>query len=263
MSSPDSNTTSAWIELARERIALRQPLLESGEASQATWEGWSQWKMFYGRALFLANAPLPQVREAFRDAAHGIERVFQMSYDPTSSLFLGSRADPTTVTDTTAIEGMNAALIAGDVQLAQRLARLIPAEPSDPSTPLEQNCYTRGLQHLLLEKTPQARSLLGKGLQKHKGGPPKKGFARNYYTLLLALSGIADANDSKLDEGLRQQAEFHRLLARGENADTPEEFFCDHLVALGNLGLHHGRKVTDTLPFLPSALLLTGVPQPH
>jgi len=263
MSSLDSNTTNAWVEIARERIALRQPLIDAQEASQATWEGWSEWKMFYGRALFLNSAPLAQVRDAFRDAAKGIERVFQMSYDPSSPHFLGNRADPTTVTDTTAIEGLNSSLIAGDFELAQRLARLVPAEPSDPSTPLELSCYTRGLQQLLLEKTSQAKSLLAKGLQKHKSGPPKKGYSRNYYTLMLALSGIVDASDTKFNEGLRQQAEFYRTLARGENADTPEEHFCDHLVALGNLGLSHGRKVTETTPYLPPALLLSTVPQPH
>ncbi|MBM7113165.1 hypothetical protein [Archangium primigenium] len=263
MKSLDAHTVEAWVGLARERIALRQPLLEAGTASQATWEGWSEWTMFHGRALSLANASPAQVRETFQDAARGIERLFQMSYAPTSPYFLGNQADPTTVTDTTAIDGMNAALIAGEFELAQRLARLVPAEPSDPSTPLEQKCYTRGLQHLILSRTDPAKRWLEKGLQKHKGGAPKKGYARNYYTLMLALSGIMEANDATLQEGLRQQAEFHRLLARGENADTPEEHFCDHLIALSNLGLHHGRKVSQTLPFLPRALLLSDVLQPH
>ncbi|MDC0713135.1 hypothetical protein POL68_32035 [Stigmatella sp. ncwal1] len=263
MSPVDSETVQSWIEIAKERIALRQPLIDAGAASQATLESWSEWKMAYGRALFLKGEPLTQIRKAFRDAAGGFERVFQMSYDTSAPQYLGSKADPTTVTDVTAIEGLDSALIAGDPGLARRLALWIPPEPSDPSTPLELRCYTRGLQQFVLDEPGKAKGFLSQVLQKHNNTVPKRGYQRNYYTLALALSGIVDGSDATFNEGLRQQAEFYRGAARGENSDTAEEHICDHLVALGNLGLGHGREVAEKIPFLPAALLLSAVPQPH
>jgi hypothetical protein len=47
-----------------------------------------------------------------------------------------------------------------------------------------------------------------------------------------------------------------KKFAHGEREDTPWEHICDHLVALGNLGLNQGLRVRGDVPYLPSGLLL-------
>ncbi|HYO56274.1 hypothetical protein [Archangium sp.] len=247
-----------WIEIAEERIKLRQERLDAGTAKHLTWVGRSEWQMSLGRARFLHGDPLEQVHQAFRDAARGIETSFVMAYDEDSPLFLGRRAEPSAVSETTAINGLNAALMAADFELARRLARWIPPTPNDPSTSEETRHYVRGLKHLLLDAPAEARAHVGATLKRYEGKPPKSGYKRNYYTLAQALAGILEGDDERFNEGLRLQAEFYRGLAQGENADTAEEHICDHLVALGNLGLRHGRQVRGDIPFLPRGLLGTG-----
>jgi hypothetical protein len=247
-----------WIKVAEERIQLRQEKFDAGTAKHLTWVGWSEWQMSLGRARFLHGDPLEMVRQAFREAARGIETSFAMAYDESSPHFLGCRAEPRAVSETTALHGLNAALMAVDFALAGRLARWIPPSPNDPSTSEETLHYVRGLKHLLLGQPSQARAHVSATLKQYEGRPPQADYKRNYYTLTLALAGILEGDDERFNEGLRAQADFYRGFLQGENADTVGEHIRDHLVALGNLGLRHGRQVKGDIPFLPRELLGTG-----
>lgn len=263
MSAVTPEEAAEWIQVDEEEIQWMREEIDAGKADQATWQSLGLSLLGLGRALFLHGDPLDKVRDTFREAGQALERPFLMAYDKSSPLYLGRKSDPTTVTDGSAIDGLNAALMAGDFQLARQVAKWVPAEPADPSTPAEVKLYTRGLQKLLLGQPAQARDLVGQVLRKHGDKPPKKGgYARNFYTLCAALAGLLDKDEVKFNEALRQQAEFYNALAHGENQDTAEEHLCDHLVALGNLGAEYELEVTGEVPFLPRELLLpVGEPQ--
>jgi hypothetical protein len=244
-----------WVTTAEERIQKRLEKINTGRAEASTWVGLSEWYMSLGRARFLRGDPIAQVREAFQNAARGIETCFRMAYDPSSPQFLGDKVDPSAVLDVTAIDGLNASLMVADLDQARRLAQWIPPGAHTDSNLPEDAQYVRGLKHLLLDHPDKARAHINGLLQRYGGKPPRSGYKRNYYTLAQTLAGILDENDAKFLEGLHLQAEFYRTLARGENADTPEERLCDHLVALGNLGIHYGRELKSDVPFLPRELL--------
>jgi hypothetical protein len=256
----------AWIEISQEPIDERQPDIDSGRADQLTWEAWSLHKISLGMSLFLAGEPLEKVRRAFREAAQGIERIFVMAHDKSSSYYLGSRAEPSTGTDTLAIEGLNAALMAADLEAGRKLARWIPARTADPQQSPEVQDYTRSLQALLLGKPQEARVRVTRArlsLERRLREPleedeyeEERDWQRNYLTLTLTLEGILKGSEGQFNEGLRKQAEFYQRLAQGECEDTPMEHICDHLVALGNLGLTLGLRVRGEVPYLPSGLLL-------
>jgi hypothetical protein len=263
---PSKEEIRTWIEIERERIQREQRDLDVGQADQLTWEGWALSHLGLGRALFLAGEPLEKVRAAFREAARGAERIFVMAYDKSSPDYLGSRADPSTSVDVMAIDGFNAALMAGDLEAGRRLARWIPARSADPYQSQEVQDYTRSLQALLLEKHQEARvrvtrarqsleHLLSKPLEEDEE-EDERDWQRNYLTLALTLEGILKKSEGQFNEGLRKQAEFYEKRAHGEAEDTDEEYICDHLVALGNLGILQGLRLRGEIPYLPSGLLL-------
>ena len=174
MSQVTEEEACGWVEIARERIQRRQDAIELGTADQLVWEGWSEWQMELGRALFLHGEPIERAREAFRNAARGFERIFIMAFDESSPHYLGRGANPSAVSDDGAIDGLNAALMGADFEQAGRLARWVPPEPSDPGTPAEVRQYTRALQHLLLGKPEEARALVARTLRKYEGRPPRE-----------------------------------------------------------------------------------------
>lgn len=256
MSQEVKERASRWIELAEERVKKRMAKIDAGEGDQLAWVSLSEWTMSLGRARFLHGAPLEQVREHFHQAARGYERVFALAYDSSFPGYLGSRAEPSATDETSAVDAFSAALMAAAFPLARRLASLVPASPTRASVQAELSGYVRGLKYLLLGEPEAARPHLSRALGSPGRSPPGGGHKRNYYTLVLALSGVLEQDDTRFNEGLRLQSEFYEGLAHGENADTDEEFLCDHLIALGNLGLHYGRHVFTESPFLPRALLL-------
>lgn len=266
MKKPAKEEIQTWLEIERERIQRDQKDIDAGRADQLTWEGWTFAHQGLGRALFLAGEPITQVRAAFREAARGAERIFAMAYDKSSPGYLGNRADPSTTMDVMAIDGFNAALMAGDLEAGRRLARWVPKRCTDPDQAQEVMDYTRSLQHLLLGKLPEARAratrarqglarLLSKPLEEDED-ETERHWQNNYLTLALTLEGILKKSEVQFNEGLRKQAAFYREWAEGEYEDTDQEYICDHLVALGNLGLLHGLRVRGEVPYLPAGLLL-------
>jgi hypothetical protein len=266
MKKPTKEEIQTWLEIERERIQRDQRDIDAGRADQLTWEGWTFYHLGLGRVLFLAGAPLEQVRAAFREAARGTERVFVMAHDKSSPDYLGSRADPTTGTDVLAIDGFNAALMAGDLEAGRRLARWVPARSADPEQAPEVQDYTRGLQALLLRKPQEARVRVTRARQslerrlskplEEEEDETERHWQNNYLTLALTLEGILKKSEGQFNEGLRKQAAFYREWAEGEYEDTDQEYICDHLVALGNLGLLQGLRVRGEVPYLPPGLLL-------
>jgi hypothetical protein len=246
----------SWVAIAEEQVQKRVKKIDSGQAEPLTWVGLSEWYMSLGRARFLREDALELVRAAFQEASRGIETCFRMAYDPSSPRFLGDKMEPSAVLNSTAIDGLNASLIAADFDQARRLVQWVPSGPPKAAKLDEDDLYVRGLKHLLLDHPDEARAQINTLLQRYADKPPRSGYKRNYYTLALALAGILEGNETKFLEGLHLQAEFYRALARGENADTPEEHMCDHLVALGNLGIHCGRSLASDIPFLPRQLLM-------
>jgi hypothetical protein len=252
---PTQEETREWIEFAEKRIREEEEKIKAGRATQLDWEGWSEWQLELGRARFLYGEELPRVREAFQKAGQGVVEIFAMAYDTASPSFLGERSIPGVATFVRAIDGFNAGLMAGDEGLTQRLARLVPAQPSSKLTPKEVINYVHGLKHSMLGEREEALISLRENLERLGHRMPKESYKRNFFSLTLTLAGVIEGDDARFNEGLRLQSQFHRGRAMGECADTSEEYICDHLVALGRLGRRRGLRVSDDLPYLPTALL--------
>lgn len=252
MKNATKEETEAWIDLAQEDIKFFQSI-ENPEQSTYTTMALSYNSL--GRARFLHDDAIQDVRTAFQEAGRSIMRSFTMAYDEHDPDYLGNQADWCRVSETYAIDGLNATLMAADFALARELAEWFRDRPDARRMDPEVNNYTWGLKHTLLDAPGKARELLNRTLDKYAANPPKTGYKRNYYTLTTALAGILDNDDERFNLGLREQAAFYKGWAQGENADTPEEYIDDHLVALGNLGRYHGLTVQDDIPYLPEGLL--------
>lgn len=252
---PTAEEAQGWVEIAEEQLRGREVKIREGRATQMDWIGWSEWQMSLGRARFLRGEERDRVREAFREAALGIIRSFEMAYDASSPLFLGGSSSPGAVTHVSALDGLNAGLISGEVALTHRMARLVPSTYLIKHTPKEVNSYLQGLKQLLLGEQGVARSSIGENLEDFGRRPPKSGHRRNFYTLTLTLSGIIEGDERVFNEGLLLQSQLYKSQAQGECADTPEEYIDDHLIALGRLGLDRGLSVQGEIPYLPKAML--------
>jgi hypothetical protein len=246
----------SWIELAEERIGIRQQKIDAGSADQACWVGWSEWHLRLGRARFLQGDPVAQVREAFRRAAQGIVMSFTMAYDPSSPAYLGERRDLSAVSYTTAIDGFNAGLMAVEPATTARLAQWVPLKAVGSTLSKEAYPYACALKLLIQGEEDEALKRARDSLERLGSPPFKEGRKRNFFSLFLALSGIVNRDEQQFNEGLLLQSQFHAGRAQGEYADTPEQYFCDHLVALGRLGVQRGMRVQIESPFLAQALLV-------
>ncbi|BBA36052.1 hypothetical protein sS8_4122 [Methylocaldum marinum] len=209
------------------------------------------------RAKFLNGDPIAEVRAEFANAARHILKSFRMAYDETDPDYQGEKADLSAVSETIAIRGFNHAFMAADFDLAVELGRGYRDSPDGFSLGLDVNRYVNALKSVVLDDLPQARGLLSAQIDAYAAKPSKRNdYRKNYFTLSTALSGIADTNEARFNEGLAAQLKIYQSYARGEARNTDEEFICDHAVALANLGLRRGLAVTAEHPTLPRGLLI-------
>ncbi|BBA36056.1 hypothetical protein sS8_4126 [Methylocaldum marinum] len=209
------------------------------------------------RAKFLNGDPIAEVRAEFANAARHILKSFRMAYDETDPNYQGSAADLSCVAETIAIRGFNHALMAADFSLAAELAGWFRDRPDGVKKVVEVNRYAHALKGVLLDDLRSAQELLAAQFDAYAAKPSKRNdYRKNYFTLSTALSGIADTNEARFNEGLMMQLNFYQGDAQGELKDTDEEFICDYAVALANLGLRRGLEVTAEHPTLPRGLLI-------
>jgi hypothetical protein len=211
-------------------------------------------------------------RAAFQKAAECMEMSFRMAYDPTLPEYLGDQSDWSCVMEAHGISGFNAALMATDFALARRFAPWPRRSPGNAPMDEEVCNYVDALQTYLLKDPDTAGRLLRRNLtlfDKHKAhlksgdeeAEENSGWKTNYQTLSMTLLGIVENNPVKFNGGLAAQLEFYEPQAlHGEESETSEEFICDNAVALANLGLWAGLKLTTQHRLLPTALLISAHP---
>ena len=147
--------------------------------------------------------------------------------------------------------------MAGDFDFAAELAGWFRNRPDGKLMDIEVNRYAHALKNALLDDFESARQLLNAQVDAYLAKPSKRrDYRMNYFTLSTALSGIVDKDATRLNEGLKKQLDFYESYAQGEVKNTDEEFICDYAVALANVGIHHGLKVTVEHDTLPSGLLI-------
>lgn len=257
---------SHWVSSNKVQIDKKWKLYHSGFYEQ---ENLPVQGMYISLALFhasLAGAkyldldPIEDVRIEFARASRCILKSFTMAYDDTDSDYQGEKSELGCTSEGDFIEGINYALMAADFDLAKELATWFRDPVNGKLMDAEINNYAHSLKSILVEDRDAALTLLKRQMDAYDSKPPKKrGYRKNYQTLTTALYGIADKNEKLFNQGLRMQLEFYQSYAEGEAKNTSEEFICDQAVALANLGIHNGLKVSAEQETLPKGLLMDAV----
>ena len=289
MNQPEQQQIDHWLAHGREGIVGRRRRYKEGfyekeEISiQSMYTGLALSHATLASAKFLNGDPIDEVRAEFANAARCVLKSFTMAYDESDPDYLGDqwparnphytghRDSPVTarylnpvhgqvdwscVTETDFIEGINYALMATDFPLAETLSTWFQDSPDGELMDIDVNRYAHALKHVILGSRQHAWGLLKAQLDDYEKTPPKSAGDKNYYTLITTLFGIVEKDLDKFNAGLAAQLKFYESHTRGEGKDTTEEFICDHAVALANLGLHHGLKVTVDHDTFPKGLLI-------
>jgi len=257
MNQPKSMQIEHWFAFADKWIPRKKEKIASGEGKQATYTSLALIHASLARTKFLNGDPIDEVRAEFARAARAILKSFTMAYDETDPNYQGKKADLSCNSETIAIRGFNYSLMAADFNLSAELAKWFQTRPDDVKMDVEVNRYAHALKHALLGEHQQASVLLKTQREAYEAKPSKRNdYRKNYYTLSTALYGILEKDEALFNEGLQLQVVFYQGDARGELKDTDEEFICDYAVALGNLGIKYGLKVTVAHDTLPKGLLI-------
>ncbi len=290
MNQPEQQQIDHWIKVALDGLAQTEEDFKSGFyekegiSIQSVHAGTALYHATLARAKFLNGDPIDEVREEFARAARYVLKSFTMAYDESDPDYVGDRwparnphytghknspvaakflspeygqVDWSSVSETTFIRGMNYCLMAADFSLAEQLATWFQDSPDGSPMDIEVNRYAHALKHAILGGRTRAWLLLKEQREAYEARPSKRDdYRKNYYTLSTALFGIMDKNEVLFNEGLAMQLAFYQDMAQGEYKNTPMEFICDNAVALANLGIHHGLKVTVEHDTLPKGLLI-------
>ncbi len=263
MNKPDQEQIDHWIITAREGIEGRWKRYKDGFyikediSIQCMYTSLALDHASLARAKFLNGDPIDEARAEFSNAARCILKSFTMAYDESDPDYQGEKVDLSCNTETIAIRGFNYALMAADFDLAKELASWFRDRPDGKKMDSEVNHYAHDLKRVLREGRVKAWNLLKTQFETYTAKPPKRNdYKKNYFTLTTALFGIVESNEERFNQGLMMQLEFYQGDAQGENKNTDEEFICNHAVALANLGIHHGLKVTAEYDTLPKGLLI-------
>ena len=259
---PDEGQLEHWLKTAFYLIDLKKHLRADGyyEKKKLPLQGYystlASGHANLGRTRFLNGDPVPQARAEFIQAADYMIKVFRMAYDPDEPEFAGEKTNWARVSETCAIDGMNWALMSGDLGKAKEMARWWQNRPTK-TMPEVANRYTHALKHAILGNRDQAEEPLEASMLYYASHPPKgHNFKTNYYTLSTTLLGIVTKDQKKFTEGLALQLKFYEGEALSpENYNVPEGFIADDAAALANLGIFYGLKVTVTHMLLPPRLL--------
>jgi len=262
MGTPDQKSIDHWLVNAKKQIKRKWELFNNGFYEendlphQGLYNTLSDLHADLGRALFLNKSSINEVRKAFSEASEYMLKNFKMTYDESDPDYQGKNIDWSEVSETDAMEGMNYALIATNFELAKELGLIYQDRLDGHKMDIDANRYAHALASFLKGKRMDAWGLLRDQLKTYDKKPPKSSGNKYYYSLITALFGIIDSNEKQFNEGLSLQLKLYESDAKGELKDTDEEFICDDAVALANLGLHHGLKVTVEHDTLPKGLLI-------
>ena len=257
MNQPEQQQIEHWFTVSNKWIPHWRQEIAAGEADQDTYTSLALDYASFARTKFLNGDDINEVRVEFTHAARCILKSFTMAYDGADPDYQGEKADLSCNSETTAIRGINYALMAVDFSLARELAQIYQTRPDGYMLGTNINRYVHVLKQWLLGEPEKALSLIQEQFEEYKRIPPKSAGDKNYYTLFTTLFGIVSEDNGVFNDGLQQQLMLYQNYARGEAKNTDEEFICDYAVALANLGIHHGLTVTITHDTLPPGLLLT------
>ncbi len=289
MNIPEQQQIDHWIDVSIDGINRKWKLFNSGfyEQENLPVQGMHNTLALshasLARAKFLNGDPIEEVRKEFSKAAQCIIKSFIMAYDINDPDYVGDKWPPKNpnytgqkdsnitaqwldpgygqvswadVCETYAIEGMNYALISSDFDLAYNLASLFQNSLDGHTMDVEVNRYAHSLANVLKKHNEGAISLLNAQMGEYKKKPPKSGYRLNYYTLCLALIGILEVDEQRFNQGLLEHLKFYQHDAQGALKNTDEEFICDDAIALANLGIKFGLKITVEHDTLPKGLLI-------
>ena len=273
----EQETIDDWIEISTETIKRRDKYLRTGWYQQRNlplqvhYSGKAGDYATVARAQSLINNPIEEVRHGFREAATNILKCFSMAYNVNDHDYLGDKPKPEgqpsagygqvswpRVNEIKCIEGINYALMANDFTTAEQLAYWYQDRGDGVKMDLDVNRYAFAYKYVLLDKKDEAQALLQETIDDCIQNKPTHPGDINYFTLSLTLQGIAMGSNKLFTEGLQQQLHFYEktMTPADDGWDTEEEFFCDHAIALANLGLRHGLPVTVEHPLMPKRLLI-------
>jgi hypothetical protein len=290
MNQPEQQQIDHWLNNSRYQLDRAWRLNKEGfhekhdVTLQSVYRGVALDHASLARAKFLNGDPIRDVRAEFANAARCVLKSFTMAYDRSDPDYVGDKwpaknpnytghkdspieakwldpvygqVDWSCVSETTAIDGFNFALMAADFDLAAKLAGWFQDPGDGVLMDVEANHYAHALaQTLRGERTPAWNTMKAQR-EAYEAKPSKRNdYRKNYYTLSTALFGILVKDTAIFNKGLAMQLDFYQGDAQGENKNTDEEFICDHAVALANLGLHHGLAVTVEHDTLPKGLLI-------
>jgi hypothetical protein len=261
---PDEGQLEHWLKTAQYEIKNAEQLRREGFYErkkipmQSHYSGLASDHADFGRSRCLNNEPIEIIRREFSQAADYMIRVFRMAYDPDDPEFAGENTAWHRIGETSAIKGMNWALMSGSRDKAREMAHWWQNVPDKETMHEVINHYTFALKHAILGGREQAEELMDISMLYYTEHPPKgHNFRHNYYTLSLTMQGIVTKNEKKFNEGLTLQLKLYESEAMNEeNYNVPEGYICDHAVALANLGIFYGLKVTTTHMLLPPGLLI-------
>ena len=288
MNQPEQQQIDHWLEVSIMQINRQHQLRlegfyeEKDIAMQNHYCGLAMTHAGLARAKFLNSDALDEVRAEFAHAAQYALKTFTMAYDRENPEYIGDQWPPrnphygkhpdieakwldaghgevdwSCLTEGKFIEGVNYALMAADLELAQTLAGWFQDTPDGVTMDVEVNHHAHALKHTLLGDLSQARTLLQGLITAYEAKPSKRrDYRKNFYTMSQALLGIIETDVKRFNQGLLLQLDFYQGEAQGELRNTDQGFICDKAVALANLGLYHGLAVTIEYDTLPKGLLL-------
>ncbi|WP_250657096.1 Imm49 family immunity protein [Alkalimarinus coralli] len=231
-----------------------------------------------GRARFLNGEPPERFRAEFSAAGKCMLKCFKMAYDVTDPDYVGDKPKPpkapsagygqvnwSAVMETNAIDGFNYALMGADFETARELAYWYQDSKDGKKMDAVVNLYTYAYKYALLNELQKGQLLLEKTLQEYAEKPPKTGGDMHYFTLSMTLYGILKRDEALFNEGLALQLAFYKKshIPAEDLWGTAEEFICDYAVALSNLALDAGLRVTVEHDLLPKGLLIGGLNKPQ
>jgi hypothetical protein len=264
MSKPDQEQIEHWLKVGRDGIEQTRQDLDEGYYEkksiplQSVYTGLAMDHASIGRSAFLNGDPVEVARGSLAKAAKCVLKSFTMAYDTSDPEYQDWRTDWSEVKETIFIRGMSYALMSCDFELAKELATWFQERGDGTKMDPPINRYVWALKYAVLDQREKAWSDYLKPSMDDYAKKPAKGsnWRSNYFTLSTALAGILLKDAELFNQGLDMQLQFYSRDTKGEAKDTPKEFICDNAVALANLGIHSGLKVTVQNELLPRGLLI-------
>ncbi|WP_250656895.1 Imm49 family immunity protein [Alkalimarinus coralli] len=280
MKKADQEDIDYWIEGDLKTIRQSEDDYKSGWykeqdiSLQSVYSGTAMDYAGLGRARFLNGESPERFRYEFSTAGKCMLKCFKMAYDVTDPDYVGDTSPPpkapsagygqvnwAAVMETNAIDGFNYALMGADFETARALAYWYQDSKDGKKMDAVVNRYTYAYKHALLNELQKGQRLLEKTLQEYAEKPPKTGGDMHYFTLSMTLYGILKRDEVVFNEGLALQLKFYKksYIPAEDLWGTAEEFICDYAVALSNLALDAGLRVTVEHDLLPKGLLIGGL----